>query len=1337
MACALVAAGISVVSSPGAAAADAADRCAAVVEGREAPTAASETEAQALASACNVAVEALAGASETTKVFAQPSGEFSFESWAEPQWTKRDGRWRDIDTTLVAGADGLVRPVASTADVVFSRGGNGPFATMTGAGADFSLGWPSALPAGVISGDTITYPNVYADVDLVVRAERGGFSHLLVVKTAEAAKNPSVRQTQYVVGGSAEVTAVNGGVTISGPDGLLAAAPPAMAWDSAPADGSSIAGEGLAGALRSGAEGSARASTSTVRGPADSATVAPAAVRIGKGSLTVAAASEVLDGPHFPVFIDPSYDKKWTRWAPTNSSSPNSQWTSGTAWPRETARVGSNFDNYSDLWRSHFYFDTTSMAGKRLTGTTSVDAYLLHTAWCAGESIAIWQTNSIASNTPTWNGMKDKWLHGGALQTKTAKGNSACGGGQSPNWLKFDGSQVGFHVQRHADAEHPSITFGLRMASESGGHWAKFDPAKVVLKATYQSKPTSPVAIRSSPGGNCNKTSPGPWITSRTPTLYGKASDGDGTVKIQFDLNGPTSPADYTSAWTNSGAERGWTTPTLAEGNYSWRVRGTDTVDNTAWTAYCYFRLDYTPPTAPVVTRTSGTPVIGQPVTLSFTSSDARSGVKQFAYGIGVDAQQSFKASTGTTTITFTPEAGRTVVYVWAQDNAGNYSARTAYNFFTGRITEVQPQGAWRFDGDSLDDSGQERDLVLGSGVGYGPDRKGNANAALTFNGTGCATTSPAVRTDAEYTVAGWAKIGDKLSVRALVAQGGVSRSSFYLQYNGPSDRWQLVLSNADREDATFTTLSAPSATPVGVWQHVAVTVDPVAKVMRMYLDGKMVSEGDLPFAPWNAQQRFLVGCVGTGSSVWNQMSGSIDHVGVWQGLLSDQQIARAATELPAGLVGDWPLHANGAEVTGRSSDVEVPESAAWADDQYGRTESAMVLNGTQCAAAERQILRTDESFSVAAWVKLATAGTGNQTVIGQDGNRVSGWYLGTRHSGGVPYWGLMMKATDDENSASQWTGSANSITADVGRWTHLTGVYDATDKRMSLYVNGVLASSITRTATAWRANGAMTIGCALYAGARGDRVNGAISDARAWRGALTAAEVAAVKGGNPPVQVEAFWPLDGPASDEPTYLTDVSGNGRDLSIAGDYAWVRDRGFGRDGALGLQLAGNSCAETAGPVIRTNASFTVAAWVLLEQTTGHHTVVSQAGKVQGGLYLKYNPTANRWHFGLPSNDSTSTTWHTASSQHAPELGKWTHLAGVYDVASGKVRLYVDGVLEDEVDGPKTPWMASGPTLIGCDGDTGGGRWSPLGGVVDDVRIWTSTLHPDRISDLAAG
>lgn len=1280
---------------------------------------------------CDLNVEVLSLATDSTKVFALPSGELSFESWATPQWTKRNGSWVKIDTNLVVGDDGLVRPVASLADVAFSPGGDGPFARMSGAGAEFSLAWPEPLPAGVIDGDTITYREVLPGVDLVVRAERGGFSHLLVVKTPEAARNPAVRDAKYLVGGDATVVESQGSVVVSGPEGLLAAAPPAVAWDSrAPQPAGTATKGGLfAGDAPSTPVGGVRAST---RGPGDDSRRANLHVRVDRREMTISVDPALLTSADFPLFIDPTYDQASARWIPVNNSNPNTQWTSGTGWPRETARVGSNWDVYSDIWRAHFEFDTTALRGRRITGTPSVDAYLVHTGWCAGTNIEIWQTHSITGRTPTWNGMSGSWLHGGALQTKLGKANENCWptGSQQNNWMKFDASGIGSHLQQNADLNEPRITFGFKVPSEGGGNWAKFDPANVRLKATYQYKPTSPVAVRTDPGGSCATTSPGPWINDQTPTLYGKASDDDGTVKIEFDVDGPTSPANHVSDWTSSGVERGWTTPTLADGNYNWRVRGTDTVDTTAWTGYCYFRVDHVGPTTPQVQRTSGTPVEGQPVTLKFTSSDSLSGVKQFAYGIGVDAKEKFVSSTGTATISFTPEAGRTVVYVWAGDNAGNWSSsRAAFNVYTGRITDAQPQGAWRLDGDGLDDSGQGHDLTPTSGVGFGPDRKGHANSAMTFDGTGCAETAPVIRTDAEFTVAGWAKLNDKdtSAFHTLAVQAGTVRPSFYLHYSTTADQWRLSLTNADTQTVTWASVSAPSPTPVGVWQHVAATVDPVAKVMRLYLGGVLAAEKEIPFALWDAQSRFMIGCAGSATGTWDRSRATFDNVGVWQGLLSDAQIARAATELPAGLIGEWKLRGNGVDSSGFGRDFAVPEGVTWVEDEFGRSESAAHLDGSQCLDTGTPVVRADESFTIAAWVKLDTPDV-PQTILLQAGALRSRFKL---VRSGDNKWYLTMAATDTD--VTTWFSAGSLQNAKVGAWQHLVGVYDATAAEVRLYVDGALQQVTAAPHTPWNSISALQLGC----GGGSVNLSGAVSDAKVWRGVLTPAQVAAEYGGNPPVALQALWPLDGPESDEPTLLSDVSGNGHDLTVNGTYSWVRDRGFGRDGALGLELANDSCAQTAGPVVATNESFTVTAWVLLEEISGHHTVLTQVGTYRGAFYLKYEPGADRWKFEMTSGNTSSVTWHTAQSLQPPELGVWTHLAGVYDVAAGKVRLYVNGVLQDESDGPANPWLATGPTLIGCAGKLDGTRWDPLGGVVDDVRIWTSTLDPDRIADLAAG
>jgi hypothetical protein len=1386
-----------------------AQACPAAVAGDATPGVVSEASAQRLAAACGKPIEVLAAADETTKVVAEPSGGFSFESYAEPQRVERDSEWVDIDPNLVVSGDGKVRPVATSAQVVFSPGGDGPFASMTGAGATITLSWPHRLPPGVIAGDTITYPGVFTDVDLVVRATPGGFSHVLVVHSVRGAVIPEVRDTPYVLGGSAQVAVVGGQTVITGPDGVLALAPRAAAWDSAPAQPVTArsAGKPVAAAQAADPDVSmAGASPSTVLEPGDSANQADVEVRVQAGTLTVSAADALLDSPHFPIYIDPTYEKASAKWVPVSKLKPDTKWTTGKAYPRDSARVGSNFYNHPDVWRAHFQFDISKLNGKVITKTPSLDGYMTKTGWCAGEKLSVWETKAIDGNTATWDGMKGDWLHGKPLQTKVAKANGTCAK-QTPTSIKFAGGAIKSKLQGHAKVGDDSISFGLRVPVESGGHWVKLDPKKVKLHAEYRSSPTSPQMTRMVPPGGktCSKTSPGPWINDGTPTLYGKASDGDGTVRVTFDLTGATSPADYTSAAVKSGKEGQWTTPALADGaNYKWRVRGTDaayTTDKTDWAAgYCYFRMDHTPPTKPSVKRTSGTPVAGEPVELTVSSSDAGSGVKDFAYGLKADTKEEWQPRTDPTTIiTFVPEIGRTVVYLWARDNAGNYSTRVEYNFFTGRITSADVVGAWRLNGDTRNDVDDTRDLQAGPGVAFGADRNGHTGVAATFSGTGCAETGPVVRSDAEFTVSGWVKLADKSANHTLIAQVGDQNAAFHVTYNAAQDRWEGALTSADSATPTWTVARATTATPVGAWQHVAVTVDPVVKLLRLYLDGNLAAETAIGSTTWNADGRLLIGCAGNARSTWNAMNGAIDNVGVWSGLLSDAQIRRAANELPAGLVARWAMRGTGTDATGHGYDATVPDPSAdqpvppdpeptepdepdepdpsgtsepgtptgpdpddtpgteepdtpeptdeptqppappavsepmWTDDQFGRTESAWRADGSGCATTAGPALRTDESFTVAAWAKLADATAANQTIIGQDGNRVSGWYLGARTVGGSPRWTFMMKAADTESSESQFANTADPMTASMNTWVHLVGAYDATDRTLTLYVNGRPAQTTTRTATPWHAAGSVTIGCARYAGVASDFFHGAVSDLRAWRGVLTAADVASLRGGNAPVTSEGTWALDGPGSDEPTLLTDSSGKGRTLTVTGTTAWATDRFAVRDGGLNLPVTPLSCAATAGPAIRTDASFTVAAWVLLEKASGEQTVLSQAGGQRGGFTLRYG-ASKKWEFGIPSGDAATGTMAAAVSDDPAVLGVWTHVAGVYDLAAGKVRLYVNGEQQHDADGPKAPWMANGPTLVGCTGTIDGRRQTPLGGTVDEVRVWTSTLDPDRIADL---
>lgn len=443
-----------------------------------------------------------------------------------------------------------------------------------------------------------------------------------------------------------------------------------------------------------------------------------------------------------------------------------------------------------------------------------------------------------------------------------------------------------------------------------------------MLNVEYQHRPANPKPTRTAPGGAC-AASPGPWINDSTPALYGTATDGDGSVKVVFDLTGPTSPADYTSGSVSSGKEGSWTVGTaLADGAYKWRVKGTDGVaaDDTEWSGYCYFRQDHTPPTLPVITRTSsGTPEIGKPVTLSLSSTDGGSGVKRFEYGIGVDTRETpVTATSGKASLTFTPGSGRTQVYVWAQDNALNYSTRAVYNVFTGRVTPIEPRGIWRMTHDPRDDSGTidadgtksetsaAKDLKFtATGVTYGSDRRGKSAAALNFDGTGCATTIPVVRGDAELTIAAWVKLGAKSVNRSVVVLAGTNAPSLVLAYHAASDRWEAAITNADSTSVTWTVARGTSSPPLNTWQHLAASLDPAGKVLRLFVDGVTAAEVPITGA-WHGGARTMIGCGGNATTVNTQMIGSIDQVGIWSGLLNEAQVAAVANELPAGIVAQW-----------------------------------------------------------------------------------------------------------------------------------------------------------------------------------------------------------------------------------------------------------------------------------------------------------------------------------------------------------------------------------------------------------------------------------------------
>jgi hypothetical protein len=208
-----------------------------VVEAGSTGTGSAQETAAAQAAISGEPVEVLSERTPWSQVFARPDGLMEWHGYMEPRFAlASDGSWADIDTGLMVGADGVVRPVATAVPVEFSGGGRGPMATIVEDGRSMSLWWPlGRLPAPRLAADTAVYPDVLPGVDLRLTASATGFSHALVVHTAQAAANPRLAELRFGVSGDVEVQVVNGGALRAvDPQGrVVFAAPTPVMWDSA------------------------------------------------------------------------------------------------------------------------------------------------------------------------------------------------------------------------------------------------------------------------------------------------------------------------------------------------------------------------------------------------------------------------------------------------------------------------------------------------------------------------------------------------------------------------------------------------------------------------------------------------------------------------------------------------------------------------------------------------------------------------------------------------------------------------------------------------------------------------------------------------------------------------------------------------------------------------------------------------------------------------------------------------------------------------------------------------------------------------------------------------
>ncbi|MEV8517869.1 LamG-like jellyroll fold domain-containing protein [Dactylosporangium sp. NPDC051484] len=172
-------------------------------------------------------------------------------------------------------------------------------------------------------------------------------------------------------------------------------------------------------------------------------------------------------------------------------------------------------------------------------------------------------------------------------------------------------------------------------------------------------------------------------------------------------------------------------------------------------------------------------------------------------------------------------------------DELGRKTSQTIYN--TPGLT---PVARWKLDegtGTKAADSVGNAS-ASGSAVTWSTDHPATTNGSMAFNGQTSYVSTPNTVLDTTngFTISAWVKTpgGSGLNASTIVAQRGINRSAFALQYiPDNSGRWSLAFANADDGLAPETRVTAAATAPLNAWTHLVGVYNADAHTMSLIVN--------------------------------------------------------------------------------------------------------------------------------------------------------------------------------------------------------------------------------------------------------------------------------------------------------------------------------------------------------------------------------------------------------------------------------------------------------------------------------------------------------------------
>lgn len=230
-------------------------------------------------------------------------------------------------------------------------------------------------------------------------------------------------------------------------------------------------------------------------------------------------------------------------------------------------------------------------------------------------------------------------------------------------------------------------------------------------------------------------------------------------------------------------------------------------------------------------------------------------------------------------------------------------------------------------------------------------------------------------------------------------------------------------------------------AAKLGAWTHLVGVYDAGSGRASIYVNGQLAgtSTGTLS-TPWSAGGAFQIGRTLWNGACSSQTTGAILDVRVWQRVLYPSEISALVDPSANALVesngfdSTWScpaqsnpsqpllLYTMSTDASAMAHDLALQGSAQVPASGGGYQGTGLALYGAgyadtsldpACDGTPGQVLHTDQSFTVSAWVKLGgtTLPTNAMTALSQLGSYTSGFFLGYHISGGNGVWAFSMAA--------------------------------------------------------------------------------------------------------------------------------------------------------------------------------------------------------------------------------------------------------------------------------------------------------------------------------------